>query len=371
MICIGLLSAPRRQEEGAAEQASEAGQHIRGTDRSFYQENTVRKRRVDFFLNRESEVPIRRQIRGMIEYAISFGDLGVGQALPSVREFAEQIGVAPMTVSQVYAELKRDGLVETRTGAGTFVADSLRAQLASRTDLAGMNAAIDRLFDEAEASGLGLAAFRMLLNARLDRRLSNGPAATVVVAGLFPEATRSYAEAITARIGPGVAVQPVTTAELEQNEGLRKRVGAADLVVTFLSLRDRLLALMPGAQIVPIRFIPSEATRLALASLDPMSRLALVSHFPSFLPVLRFGVRRFAAHCHDVITANESDPGLSALLQGRDVLIHATGAEAAIACAAPGTLVIEYRHMPDPGDVDRLVKPLAGKRRAEMAAQPG
>ena len=35
---------------------------------------------MDFFLNRHSGVPIRRQIRGMIEYAISFGDLGIGAA---------------------------------------------------------------------------------------------------------------------------------------------------------------------------------------------------------------------------------------------------------------------------------------------------
>jgi DNA-binding transcriptional regulator YhcF (GntR family) len=315
---------------------------------------------MEFSLNRHSEIPIRRQLRGMIEYAISFGDLGIGAALPSVRDLAEQVGVAPMTVSQVYAELKRDGLVETRAGAGTFVADSARAQVAAHTDITELHGAIDRLLDETDARGIGLDDFRLLFNARLDHRLATGRRRTIVVAGLFDDATRSYADVIAAQIGPGASVQPVTVEALESDSALRSRTIAADMVVTFLTLRDRLVELLPGTKIVPIRFIPSEPTRLALASIDPMAPVAVVSHFPSFLPILRFGVQRFAAHCQDILAISEDDPALPDLLRGREVLIHATGAEGSVALAPPGITVIEYRHIPDPGDIDRLVKPLNG-----------
>ncbi|MCB1341778.1 MAG: GntR family transcriptional regulator [Pseudooceanicola sp.] len=311
---------------------------------------------MDFFLNRHSGVPIRRQIRGMIEYAISFGDLGIGAALPSVRDLADQLGVAPMTVSQVYADLKRDGLVETRTGAGTFVADSDRAQVAARSDIAQLHGEIDRLIDSATAQGIGLTEFGLLFNARLGYRADLGQPAVIAVAGLFDEATRSYADAIARQVGSGVSVYPVTVERLQADEVLRARIAAADTIVTFLTLRDTVKGLFPNGNVVPIRFIPSEPTRLALASLDPMARVAVISRFPAFLPILSFGVQRFAAHCQDIVTGSEGDPGLETLLADRDVLIFATGAEATAARMPQGTRTIEYRHIPDPGDIDRVMK---------------
>src|SRR3982751_781893 len=67
-------------------------------------------------------VPLRVQLRGLIEYGIACGELAPGTRLPSVREFAEAGGIAPMTVSGVYKDLRFAGLIVTRPGAGTFVA---------------------------------------------------------------------------------------------------------------------------------------------------------------------------------------------------------------------------------------------------------
>lgn len=313
---------------------------------------------MDFFLDRHSDLPIRRQIRGMIEYAISFGDFGIGTVLPSVRDLAGDLGVAPMTVSQVYADLKRDGLVEARPGAGTFVADSARAQLAARRDIGELHRAIDALIDGARERGIGFDDFGMLVSARLAYRKTVGRRTGIVVAGLFEEATQSYATAIAAQVGPGATVRPVTIDRIEADAALRARLGAADLVVTFLALRQRLAELVPNGTVVAIRFIPSEATRLALAGLDPMARVAAVSRFSSFLPILQAGVRRFAPHCRDIAFAGLDDPDLAARLADRTALIFSTGAEAALARAPAQLTAIEYRHIPDPGDIDRLVRPL-------------
>ena len=48
--------------------------------------------------------------------------------LPPVRAMASQLGIAPMTVSQVYKELKDAGLLETKPGHGTFVSASVRGR---------------------------------------------------------------------------------------------------------------------------------------------------------------------------------------------------------------------------------------------------
>lgn len=63
---------------------------------------------------------IYRQFRGLI---VS-GQLGVNERLPTVRQTASDFGVAPGTAAKAYKMLEHDGLVVTRTAAGTRVADA-------------------------------------------------------------------------------------------------------------------------------------------------------------------------------------------------------------------------------------------------------
>jgi DNA-binding transcriptional regulator YhcF (GntR family) len=65
-------------------------------------------------------VEIYQQFRGLI---VS-GQLGGGERLPSVRQVAKDLDVALGTAAKAYKMLERDGLVVSRTGAGTRVAET-------------------------------------------------------------------------------------------------------------------------------------------------------------------------------------------------------------------------------------------------------
>ncbi|PPF24942.1 MULTISPECIES: GntR family transcriptional regulator [unclassified Rathayibacter] len=54
--------------------------------------------------------------------AIQAGQLGDGERLPTVRQTARDFGVAQATAAKAYKTLEQDGLVVTRTAAGTRVA---------------------------------------------------------------------------------------------------------------------------------------------------------------------------------------------------------------------------------------------------------
>lgn len=86
---------------------------------------------------------IYRQFRGLI---VS-GQLGANERLPTVRQTASDLGVAPGTAAKAYKMLEHDGLVVTRTAAGTRVAAS-----AARLPLA-ITRQIRELVAEAEAAG--------------------------------------------------------------------------------------------------------------------------------------------------------------------------------------------------------------------------
>ncbi|MGE7877211.1 GntR family transcriptional regulator [Peribacillus muralis] len=79
--------------------------------------------------------PIYLQVSDRICHSIARGEMKGGEKLPSVREMAIEMGVNPNTIQRTYAEIERDGIVETRRGQGTFVKNdptliaSLRARI--------------------------------------------------------------------------------------------------------------------------------------------------------------------------------------------------------------------------------------------------
>ena len=68
-----------------------------------------------------SPTPPYEQIRAQIANEILVGALAKGERLPTVRQLAADLRLAPGTVARAYSILESDGLVETRRGAGTRV----------------------------------------------------------------------------------------------------------------------------------------------------------------------------------------------------------------------------------------------------------
>ncbi len=87
-------------------------------------------------LSRSDERPLYVQIMDGIRRGLVRGTLRPEDALPSVRDLASDLRVNPRTVSQAYAELERDGVVQVRHGKGTFVAPEVRPDRRERPRLA-------------------------------------------------------------------------------------------------------------------------------------------------------------------------------------------------------------------------------------------
>ena len=73
--------------------------------------------------------PMYLQIMEQIRQRIAVGDWAPGKELPSIRSLAASLRVSVITVKRAYEELETEGVIVTRHGKGSFVAD--RAALAS------------------------------------------------------------------------------------------------------------------------------------------------------------------------------------------------------------------------------------------------
>lgn len=126
----------------------------------------------DFLLQRierGTSQPVNRQIYQVVRAAILSHQLPVGLQLPSSRELARELAMSRNTVTHAYEQLIAEGYLETRAGAGTFIADT----------------APDQIADAAGASTLGALAESTLGLSNRGAQLINGAGVSALQWGAF------------------------------------------------------------------------------------------------------------------------------------------------------------------------------------------
>ena len=86
-------------------------------------DQTGRKRHLVLRLDAAAAIPLYEQVRAQLSVMVAVGHLEPGSRLPTVRDLASQVELAPGTIARTYRELERDGVVEGRGRSGTFVVD--------------------------------------------------------------------------------------------------------------------------------------------------------------------------------------------------------------------------------------------------------
>ncbi|CAN5828723.1 GntR family transcriptional regulator [soil metagenome] len=74
-------------------------------------------------VEKESGIPIYRQIVDQIRFQVDSGLLCPGDQLPSTRALSQELGVNPMTVSKSFGLLEGEGLVVRRPGLQLVIAE--------------------------------------------------------------------------------------------------------------------------------------------------------------------------------------------------------------------------------------------------------
>jgi GntR family transcriptional regulator len=79
----------------------------------------------DVTISHADRRPMYLQIIEQIRHRVAVGDWKPGHELPSIRALAVATQVSVITVKRAYLELERDGVIVTRQGKGSFVADNV------------------------------------------------------------------------------------------------------------------------------------------------------------------------------------------------------------------------------------------------------
>lgn len=107
--------------------------------------------------------PMYQQIVDQVTAKVMAGDWAPGQALPSIRELAADTGMSVITVRRAYEELERAGVIATRQGKGSVVAE--HADLSSVLLHKELRRQFEALLTTAARLGLGREDLHRLLDA--------------------------------------------------------------------------------------------------------------------------------------------------------------------------------------------------------------
>lgn len=107
-------------------------------------------------IDTRDSTPIYAQIERGLRAGIAAGRLRPGDQLPTVRQLAVELQVNANTVARVYADLERNGVLETRRGVGSFVSATPDHARSPAEHQRRLRAFVTRLLGDAAAAGFTL-----------------------------------------------------------------------------------------------------------------------------------------------------------------------------------------------------------------------
>lgn len=124
-------------------------------------------------LSQADRRPMYLQIMEQIRHRVAVGDWEAGHEIPSIRALAADIGVSVITVKRAYLELEHAGVVVTRQGRGTYVAED--AGLGARLTQEELDRQLAAAVDSARLLGLDEDALKQRLGEVIRRLQEKTP----------------------------------------------------------------------------------------------------------------------------------------------------------------------------------------------------
>jgi GntR family transcriptional regulator len=79
----------------------------------------------DIVISQTDPRPMYQQVKDQMRHRVAVGELKPGDEIPSIRALAASSRVSVITIKRAYLELEMEGVIQTRQGRGSFVADNV------------------------------------------------------------------------------------------------------------------------------------------------------------------------------------------------------------------------------------------------------
>jgi GntR family transcriptional regulator len=321
-----------------------------------------------FELDRNSGVPLFRQLQAAIEMSIIEGDLGDGTSLPSVRALASAADVAPITVVQAYKELQHSGLIQSVPKRGFFVTVSpsppeTEASYRKVRELIdhAITVALETGIDEREFSRLAVERARRF---RTDQR-------TVAVFGDRHASLDARVAATAAAMSDmnvqvvGIAFEDIADRSIPERDETLDRI---DIFLVSVGQIEEAAALLGKgtSRILPMTRVPTVEVEEFIRGWPDSAQFGIVGESQDYASRIVAALRRIRSlQMHPIVTTVDDPAGIDQVMRESDAVLLGSLASSRIDPAIlrdPKTTV--FTTLPDSVTFEKLRRRIAETSRA-------
>lgn len=268
-----------------------------------------------FSVDKSSTVSIYQQLVDQIVHKVQTGELFAGKKIPTVREMADQIGVARGTVKHAYEELERIGIIKMTRGKGTFIVEQAQQESSAKSRAI---AAIERLLDEMESLSFSLQEIQMFFNLKLRERMEQDHNVCIIFIDCNPETLANIIHQIS--VLPNIEAHKLLLSDVLKKPFVIHDF--ADLIVTTSTHMNQLSGVVSNKEkLVQVVTAPSGPTVAKMAMLAGKS-VGIVCASETYSHIIRRSMQNLELSCQNVETfLFGSSPHLESFLRHKDVLI--------------------------------------------------
>ncbi|QUI22596.1 GntR family transcriptional regulator [Vallitalea pronyensis] len=238
-----------------------------------------------FEIDKNSVIPIYRQIIQQMTTHINQGALKAGDKLPAERDLAAELNISRGTITKAYGELERNDVIEVIRGSGSFVAKEQDVLDKGRKEQA--ITLIDHTIKELEKMQFSFHEMKLFFDLMVmerEKQLEGIPIATV---DCNPEALTIFKN----QIGyiSKVEITRFLLEDLIKLPDIPKVFEPYHLIITTSNHYDELIALLPEQKdkIVKAAVSPSQQTIIDLAKIGHGDRIGILCYTHRFFEIIR------------------------------------------------------------------------------------
>ena len=270
---------------------------------------------MNFSIEKNSTVSIYQQLINQVTRKVQNGELPSGKKLPTVRELADQLGIARGTVKHAYEELERKGIITMTRGKGTFIREQARQESSAKVRAM---AAIERLLDEMESLSFSPQEIQMFFNLKMRERMERDDNVCIIFIDCNPETLANIINQIS--VLPNIEAH-----KLLLNNALKEHFvidDFADLVITTSTHMNQLSSVVSNKEkLVQVVTAPSSPTVAKMAMIGGKS-VGILCASETYSHIILRSMQNLELSCKNIETfLFGSAAHLDTFLRHKDVLI--------------------------------------------------
>lgn len=275
---------------------------------------------LDIEINRDSTVPVYRQITQSITRLVKQGSLNPGDKLIPERELAGELNLSRGTIKKAYGELENNNVIEVVQGRGSFISRNQDILVQSRKDRAVQ--LINNTLSELEDLNFSHREITTFFQLMLMNREHKTNSFHIAAIDCNKEALTVFEKQL--QYISGTKITKYLLDEVTEHEDPERLLSGFNIILTTSTHYNEVITLCPKvkSRVFQAALTLGQQTIIELASIKPENNIGIICLTRTFRDIVKNRMEMFGLQSNEIsFLANNRGNDFTHYLLDKDVVI--------------------------------------------------